>query len=84
MGTWKRNLAAIRISAHLDVAHDDVGNDLADQHLGGRAGMESRFSMVPLSCSRVMASAVMTTMVMVRTTPGARARCCIRVMASGL
>ena len=35
----------------------------------GRVGMESKFSMVPRSCSRVMANPVIMTMVMVKTTP---------------
>ena len=35
----------------------------------GRIGMASRFSMVPRSCSRVMARPVIITMVMVSTTP---------------
>ncbi len=35
----------------------------------GRTGMDRRFSIVPLSRSRVIASAVIMTIVMVRTTP---------------
>ena len=35
----------------------------------GRTGIERRFSIVPRSRSRVIASAVMITMVMVSTTP---------------
>ena len=33
IGTWKRKCAASRISADLDVADEDVGDDLAEQHL---------------------------------------------------
>ena len=50
----------------------------------GRAGMESRFSIVPRSRSRVMARPVIMTMVIVRTTPIRPGTMLYCVIASGL
>ena len=50
----------------------------------GRSGVESRFSIVPLSRSRVMASAVMMTIVIVRITPISPGTMLYWVMFSGL
>ncbi len=50
----------------------------------GRVGMESRFSIVPRSRSRVIASAVIMTMVIVRTTPSRPGTMLYCVTASGL
>ncbi len=50
----------------------------------GRVGIESRFSIVPRSRSRVIASAVIMTMVMVSTTPISPGTMLYCVMASGL
>ncbi len=50
----------------------------------GRVGMESRFSIVPRSRSRVIASPVIKTMVMVRTTPISPGTMLYWVILSGL
>ncbi len=50
----------------------------------GRTGVASRFSIVPRSRSRVIASAVMTTIVIVRTTPMSPGTMLYWVMFSGL
>ena len=50
----------------------------------GRVGMASRFSIVPVSRSRVMASPVMSTIVMVSTTPISPGTMLYCVIASGL
>ena len=50
----------------------------------GRVGIDSRFSIVPRSRSRVMASAVIMTIVMVSTTPMSPGTMLYCVMASGL
>ena len=50
----------------------------------GRTGVESRFSIVPRSRSRVMARAVMITIVIVSTTPMRPGTTLYWVMFSGL
>ena len=50
----------------------------------GRTGVASRFSIVPRSRSRVTASEVMMTIVMVRTTPISPGTMLYCVMPSGL
>ena len=50
----------------------------------GRTGVDSRFSMVPRSRSRVMARAVMITIVMVNTTPSSPDTTLYWVTISGL
>lgn len=61
--------AASQHDDHLHGADDDVGRNLPAITSKGRTGMASRFSMVPRSYSRVTASAVIITMVMVRMMP---------------
>jgi hypothetical protein len=70
--------------AGLEVADQDVGDDLAEHDLrGARRGGEQVFHGAPFAL-RVMATAVMMTMVMVSTTPSRPGTMLYWVMPSGL
>jgi len=84
IGTLNRNFAATRIKKNLHIADHDIRHDFADDDLDRAQRRGKQVLHVPLSRSRVMASAVMMIIVIVKITPMSPGTMLYWVMFSGL